>query len=261
MKTSEAPGTTHGPPLLRCASLRSPSGERSTRRPIRTSERLNFGRSRPSFCSARGSERRLRAAASERATPSARIDVPLADLLGPLRGPRWLLEPAFRLALGDALLGQLVGVGMLGRLWSGDAAERRELTERLFRWASAIAAVEAELAEVTAVERAQALLACFHVAAHRGAAPGAVNDLANVRDDLDSVLFVLRLAGRGDVLAHILEEVDAEAAGHLAKLAEEFVPDRRTLTVAWQQPSAWWGTLAVVAQARALFGGKHSDAL
>jgi hypothetical protein len=66
------------------------------------------------------------------------------------------------------------------------------------------------------------------------------------RDDLQSVLRVLRLGGVGDDLQYALTAVDAvanERASLLCNLLPNLDddPDReRWRAVAWREPAAWW---------------------
>jgi hypothetical protein len=71
--------------------------------------------------------------------------------------------------------------------------------------------------------------------------------LAHERDDLESVAFVLGVAGGGTVLREVLDEVDREVANRLLgyTLLTVLGDDDRLAAVAWQEPDAWWGALAI----------------
>lgn len=68
--------------------------------------------------------------------------------------------------------------------------------------------------------------------------------LAHRRDDLESILFLLRKAtpARGDLLSAALQNLDAQVSRKLVIPASApALDDVRLAAICWQDPMAWWG--------------------
>jgi hypothetical protein len=164
----------------------------------------------------------------------------------------WLQDAVAQLAAQRASLPSAASAGLLARLWTRQdglhLAPADHPRERVRMHMRAASVEQREALEQRAVTRAWALADELrdldHSAAER--TPALVQEMVEGRDDLQSVLRVLRLGGHGDELAHALRGVDAVAEERSASLANvlpslEDDPQReRWMAVAWQEPSAWW---------------------
>jgi hypothetical protein len=176
----------------------------------------------------------------------------------------WLGAQARRLADSPHALERAAAVGLVGRLWMPSRdSDRRSVVEALMGGAEhppgrarGLAAgldsgawAELEQSAVRAASRLRAAVGRFPDAEF-GAAEGVpmqLRRLAHERDDLESVAFVLGVAGGGTVLREVLDEVDREVANRLLgyTLLTVLGDDDRLAAVAWQEPDAWWGALAI----------------
>jgi len=190
----------------------------------------------------------------------------VAEVLGAASCSAWLREQSFRLADAPALLDRCAALGLLARLWaSEDPAERQALIngsaesppQRARRWAEA-------LDETVQIEVAAAATALAHelidkldelqAAAVDGdaAALGTVaRAIVHRRDDLESVACVIFMARRSlaeaEQLHAALRRCDEQATLHLTAFGlTDLRLDERLRAVSWQQPEAWWGSLAVL---------------
>jgi hypothetical protein len=127
-----------------------------------------------------------------------------------------------------------------------DLVHETELAPR--RWARTLDPRAREALEQQAVRRTQALgddLADLFdtLSADMREASEAWQRLCHRRDDIESVRVLLREAGGGDALEHVL--VDADRAGRAVRINLDgtvSAADERLRRVALGDPSAWWGS-------------------
>jgi len=166
----------------------------------------------------------------------------------------WLQQVVAELASQKNSIADAAAAGVFARLWtppSPDASiEAHDLPrERVRAWIGAASAEQREALEQHAVERAWSLSEDLEavVTESRGDARIAgirLQEIVQQRDDLQSVLRVLKLGGGGSRLADALGGVDALATeGGIPS----FLPapssgeeGDRWMAVAWQEPEAWW---------------------
>ncbi|RKH11166.1 hypothetical protein D7V97_11825 [Corallococcus sp. CA053C] len=80
--------------------------------------------------------------------------------------------------------------------------------------------------------------------------PDSIHEMARAwihrRDDLQSVMFLLRRADIGSAIARGLSKFDARAAAYreLWSLID-LRDDERLCSVSWQEPDSWWGSIVV----------------
>lgn len=192
--------------------------------------------------------------------PSPSVEAPTPSrLLGDLDAPAWLTDPLLAAAAGDDPYAAFAAAGTVGRLWAprGTGASAAEALARLVadddpmarasRWAKALPAavfehllslVDVEVSWLTDEidELADADLAPDDLAAAAG------SWLAR-RDDLASVLRLLGPRAAG--LSCAVESLDRLGRTHAslwALAAPALTP--RLAAVAWQEPDAWWATVA-----------------
>jgi hypothetical protein len=151
--------------------------------------------------------------------------------------------------------------GVLARLWtppSPDASmDPQDLPrERVRGWILAASAEQREALEQHAVERAWSLaedlegVVTESVSGDARTAGIRLQEVVQQRDDLQSVLRVLKLGGGGSRLADALGGVDDIADERLESLAnllpavEDSAEPDRWMAVAWQEPEAWWSGTA-----------------
>lgn len=163
-----------------------------------------------------------------------------------LRAEPWLRSAVAELAAHASGLSDAASAGLLARLWvpaRGSTVTPEQLPrERVRAWITAATPEQRDALEEHAVHRAAELTERI---------PGVRDDAAlraliEQRDDLQSVLRVLRISGCGAALQRALQELDDEAADHLESFANLLpalseAPDAdRWMAVAWQEPDAWW---------------------
>lgn len=223
-----------------------------------------------------GSARVMRIAGAARRSPldalswplptPARPELPVPDLSGLTNLDEvepWLASAVAAGCSSESSEARGAAVGLLLRLFhpaSGEGVERRlarikrgEVTvER--RWAEAWAEgvseaawtaldddAEVEVGRITDLVDGFTTLFCDH----REGATAVGVALFTARDELQSLLHVLRLGGRGEALASSLRALDREVGTHLtaleAALQGATLDFDRLAAVSWQEPEAWWG--------------------
>lgn len=201
----------------------------------------------------------------ERWTPprSPRLDVDvLAQMLGDASCEAWLRRQVEILGAVPSPADRVAAAGLLGRLWMPTTGAERALFaeagaegpgDRVRAWAERLERPMLEYVARTAARRAEELtaeLGTLETTARLR--PGAVGKVAarvvHARDDLESISYVIRLAGgsRSEELDSALRAFDDEAADHLSvfAFADGLAEDERIRAVSWQDPNAWWGGLA-----------------
>ena len=168
----------------------------------------------------------------------------------------WLVDAVRKLADQQASFPSVASAGLLARLWTrpeGVEFKPADLPrERVRAHILAATPAQRDMLEQHAVYRTGALADSI-----RGldevavAATGeAVRQVIEERDNLQSVLRVLRLGGDGEHLARALKGVDALAEEYAASFANVLpsLPDDpqqdRWIALAWQEPDAWWSGLS-----------------
>ena len=167
----------------------------------------------------------------------------------------WLQQVIEELTSQKNSIADAAAAGVFARLWtppSPDASmEARDLPRELVRaWVVLSTAEQREALEQHAVERAWSLsedLEGVVTESVSGDAPTTgirLQEIVQRRDDLQSVLRVLKLGGGGSRLADALGGVDAIATegGIPARLSLPSADESgdRWMAVAWQEPEAWW---------------------
>lgn len=192
--------------------------------------------------------------------------VPIPDIhawLALCPGEPWLREASEQRSSEEWDLARIAAAGLLARLWSpashSSPSERFRYLSPDFEgparmamaWCSALPLETRESVERSALfevgalqERLQEL---EQVAMEN---PEQASELGRSwlfrRDDLQSVLFLLRRSGMGAVLEEGLGALDEQAAGFPSFWALlELEDDERLRAVSWQEPNAWWGQLVL----------------
>ena len=173
----------------------------------------------------------------------------------------WLQQVVAELASPQNSIADAAAAGVLARLWTPPSPDTpmdaHDLPrERVRVWIGAASAEQREALEQHAVERAWSLsedLDAVVTESIRGDARTAgirLQEVVQQRDDLQSVLRVLKLGGGGSRLADALGGVDDLADERLESLAnllpavEDSAQPDRWMAVAWQEPEAWWSGTA-----------------
>ncbi|GDX83781.1 hypothetical protein LBMAG42_55920 [Deltaproteobacteria bacterium] len=163
----------------------------------------------------------------------------------------WLRRAVAALAAQEASLPNAASAGLLALLWpppGGPPLATEALPrERVRSWILAATAEQRADLEHHAVSRAWSTAERIReLDSNPDSGPAEVAAIIEQRDDLQSVLRVLRLSGRGDELTHALRGLDATAQERFASLANvlpalsEDPQEARWMAVAWQEPGAWW---------------------
>jgi hypothetical protein len=167
----------------------------------------------------------------------------------------WLQQVVAELASQKNSIADAAAAGVFARLWtppSPDAPmDAHDLPRELVRaWIGAASGEQREALEQHAVERAWSLsedlegVVTESVSGDARTAGIRLQEIVQQRDNLQSVLRVLKLGGGGSRLADALGGVDALATeGGIPALLP--APDEgeggdRWMAVAWQEPEAWW---------------------
>ena len=173
----------------------------------------------------------------------------------------WLQRVVEDLASQKNSIADAASAGVLARLWtppSPDASmDPQDLPrERVRCWILAASAEQREALEQHAVERAWSLaedlegVVTESVSGDARTAGIRLQEVVQQRDDLQSVLRVLKLGGGGSRLADALGGVDDLADERLESLAnllpavEDSAEPDRWMAVAWQEPESWWSGTA-----------------
>ena len=173
----------------------------------------------------------------------------------------WLQRVVEDLASQKNSIADAASAGVLARLWtppSPDASmDPQDLPrERVRGWILAASAEQREALEQHAVERAWSLaedlegVVTESVSGDARTAGIRLQEVVQQRDDLQSVLRVLKLGGGGSRLADALGGVDDLADERLESLAnllpavEDSAEPDRWMAVAWQEPESWWSGTA-----------------
>lgn len=199
-------------------------------------------------------------------TPADPPVVPIPDVrawLALCPGEPWLRDASEQLASEEWDLARTAAAGLLARLWSpashASPSERSRYLSPDFEgpawmameWFSALppetrGSVErSALFEVGALqERLQEFEQVAMEDPDQAAALG--RSWLHRRDDLQSVLFLLRRSETGAVLDEGLGGLDEQAARFPSFWALlELEDDERLRAVSWQEPDAWWGQLVL----------------
>ncbi|OJT25041.1 hypothetical protein BO221_11705 [Archangium sp. Cb G35] len=193
-------------------------------------------------------------------------DVPRPDIRALTAGGRlqnWLLTESEQMASAAWPLRRLCAAGLVARLWSPE--DSQELRESLTRaltgswgprkatvdWFRALEQGVHHQVESSAMEEADELsqqlptLQSHALVDPESATRQCLQWLLD-RDDLECALFLLRCIETGKSLEGKLAELDRHASEFESLWATLDVSENERLrAVAWQEPDAWWGQLAV----------------
>jgi len=182
----------------------------------------------------------------------------LGELLADAVVEPWLREHHEQLHRSPSWLDRVASVGMLSRLHTPApeelagqiqsllAGETSLLQQRTSSWARELSgeAVGAlERAALGELDRLGDFLQDV-VENDRWGDASTLTALLLRRDNLESVAWVLRLAGAGSTLREALLDLDRQAELHLTALQGLPLREPRLAAVAWQEPMAWWGVPA-----------------
>ncbi|ATB32747.1 hypothetical protein [Melittangium boletus] len=204
--------------------------------------------------------------ALEKWHPTPVPDVPKPDIRALTVGcqvQNWLLAEAEQMASAAWPLRRLCAAGLVARLWS--PKDSRKLQESLTHalnpswgpkkatvdWFRALDQGVRHQAESSAMEEADELGQQFpalqaHVLLNPESATSHCLQWLLNRDDLECALFLLRCTETGESLEGKLAELDRHASEFESLWAMLDVSENERLrAVAWQEPEAWWGQLAL----------------
>ena len=176
---------------------------------------------------------------------------PPAAWLGVDVAEPWLLSLVEGLAASRDPLGPLVAAGTFARLWSAPRGAQRfePLREtpplRCRAWARTLAPEVVARVEGAAIEDVGLLLENLSDLAEDADAQARTTYIVTLRDDLESLLWVLVQARAGRQLAIALADLDDEAATHGSVWSHVTLaahPRWNATVVA--EPDAWWARLA-----------------
>lgn len=192
--------------------------------------------------------------------------IPAPDIdsfLGQAGAQQWLVELARGMAQSQSSFQKAAAAGVLARLWSSPdktgrlrtrewlSAGHEDPTAAAVRWVQELGHERRELIESLALRELNALERSLDdlidVALEDPDAANAIGrSWLHRRDDLQSVLFLLRRADAGGALARAVVKLDERADRHqeLWRLLELHA-DERLRAISWQEPDAWWGLLIV----------------
>lgn len=187
----------------------------------------------------------------------------IASFLGQAVAQQWLVELAMGMAQSPSPFQRAAAAGVLARLWSSPdktgrlrtrewlSAGHADPTAAAVRWVQDLGHERRELIESSALRELDALErsldGLIDIALEDPDAANAIGrSWLHRRDDLQSVLFLLRRADAGGALARAVVKLDEHAARHqeLWRLFELHA-DERLRAISWQEPDAWWGLLFV----------------
>ncbi len=188
---------------------------------------------------------------------------PLAHWIGDAGAEPWLQTRYEQVRSSPDPIDRVAGVGLVARLWEPpDAAGRRHLlairrgeprpSDRVRAWTANVPPASWRDIEGWALHRCTSLqtgwgeLAALLAEDEDAAAARRAVFLVELRDDLDSVALVLRLAGHGATLTRALERSDDEAAVHGTALMDAWPTGAlsdRLRALACIRPDAWWSEL------------------
>jgi hypothetical protein len=169
----------------------------------------------------------------------------------------WLRREVGALGASRYAVDRLVGLGLLGRLWSPtDACEaariagdlrtgRRQPTFRVVQaWLQCLAPETVAVLErvgLLATERLDERLRAILAPGAPPPKPDFCRALCGCRDDLASWSYVLRAAGAGGAFRERLESLDRRHR-RAGRLLARRVPagDPQIQAAAWDDPTAWW---------------------
>lgn len=192
-----------------------------------------------------------------------RIDLPSAlDFLEGATCQEWLLEELEWRIGSPYMFDQAVALGLVKRLWTPTnreeragliqgllAGETESPPERIARWAVSLPQPSIDRLKRQAIDALDDLYDRLE-AVHNAVAsdlPKATQLLGKAllsrRDDLESVVGVLRPSGNSEFLEAGLASFDKIAESNLFTLGmiEGLEGSDRLRAVAWQYPKAWWG--------------------
>lgn len=172
----------------------------------------------------------------------------------------WLREAASSLAESEHLVDRAAALGLIGRLWApASDGERAALKQEPDRHPNrrVLEAVEklpqdrVRLLEQLACHGAMSLLDALHHVETSDSDDDRLRlarRLAERRDDLESVFFVLIHRDVGRELGAALADLDDEVTSAWSALpeAESLADDPRMCRVALLEPDAWWGHLGEI---------------
>jgi len=180
----------------------------------------------------------------------------LKELCVGFKFPEWFLERVQRLSTSEDVFERIVSVGLIARYAAALSCRPGEVLQDLIAgrespgyrastWARAMTGSELDDVERLLLEAADILrsdlLELGEIAVvDADTVKRTVLVVCLRRDELESVSWVLRAAGRQDVVNYMLGAIDEEASRHVSML-DLAVDDDLISTIAWQSPEAWWG--------------------
>ncbi|WP_147444776.1 hypothetical protein [Corallococcus sp. CA053C] len=198
--------------------------------------------------------------------PSKPPEIPAPDidrLLGQTVVQTWLLKLAKEFAESRRPFKRVAAAGVLARLWSSPNKTSRERTQKWLsaghmdptaaavKWFQMLEADQQELIESSAIYEWHEIEKEFEdIIELNQEDPDSIHEMARAwihrRDDLQSVMFLLRRADIGSAIARGLSKFDARAAAYreLWSLID-LRDDERLCSVSWQEPDSWWGSIVV----------------
>jgi hypothetical protein len=184
---------------------------------------------------------------------------PLDKWLQAIASATWLEQRVHLLSESPSLMERIAAIGSVARLSVGTTANPSDLFNTLIidqeknptfkakEWAQRLDTATLERIELLVMQYAITLKSDLldldeRVADDEESARLAARSICYLRDELESVTWVLRAASKGLLAARALESIDEEASKHLSAIACAADPsDDLLATVAWQEPDAWWG--------------------
>jgi hypothetical protein len=185
------------------------------------------------------------------------------SLLGLVEGEDWLVARVSALSVSPSVLDRATALGLLARLHRPVVAPREAVLAaladpaattagRVVAWACAATPTLLDYVAFLAGSVLDVLLEDLDadIADLEDDQPEvAATRVGLARDDLESVCVLLEASGRGDGLRAGLDGYDHQIALHGAfAFSLQPVDDPQLRAVGWQEPSAWWGRLAVSAR-------------
>lgn len=187
------------------------------------------------------------------------LQVPLAeDIFGDFPTEEWL-RTAYEEFAVSVSYSRTIAVGLVGRLWSPPWGQAASLMSgfpdlppiRAARWARENGAALEEVGREAVGEARSLFVELEELISRLPEAPQArevaLRRLADERDDLASIAWVLRSAGRASDLDSALAQTDHAAIAQTTLLEAELdlfdVP--RFQAVAREEPHAWWALVGV----------------
>ena len=193
----------------------------------------------------------MNAAAPLPAAPNTFVTPAPEAILGGMPTASWLRDHSSKLATSTQTTDRIAALGLLARLWMPEKKNTATAhpVENVRAWVSSLP-TEA-FSEIANKATAEAAALCDAFATLPSALPldneqakEHIRQLCYRRDDLESILAVLRMKNQEQQLRDYLKLVDLEAESQLSALSlVEGLSDERLEEVSWQEPLSWWGRL------------------